>query len=490
MTELRDRLDRLAARATTGTTLDDPSTGGVGDGGDARGARGDAAPRRWPLLAAAAALVLVVGAALVVAATRSPDEVATTVPDPRATTDSSSAPGAGGPVVSIVVEGRGSQSGPPLDVEVIVEGPGGEVAHRNLAETETSVDGAPGQVFVDRGLIVTLPGPGGYAVRLVGERLDIACSTFDAAAGDRLVYVVGGAQLGVEGAAEPSGEVPCATVTTAEEWAGTSGEVGSSFVGMTEAEVAAAAGTAGYSTRVAGRDGVDLALTDDLVPTRLDLWLYEGVVVAAALGGEDRGPGGGPDGGAGVDVDVDVDGDPVVVVPGGEAAVNRTIPDGLVRVTVGGTSTERSWTEVVEQVGEPRLGGGLVFAGGPGPAEVAVTGPWGSCSAPLDTAGGGVVVTLLYSADGTLPDGGGCPIEQTTVAEHAAGWADGWAGYDEATGYLGLTESAALDLAASDGVEIRLAARDGVAFPLRSNLDPDRVNVVVVADRVVAAARF
>lgn len=53
--------------------------------------------------------------------------------------------------------------------------------------------------------------------------------------------------------------------------------------------------------------------------------------------------------------------------------------------------------------------------------------------------------------------------------------------------YLGLSEQEALDLAKDRQQEIRVAGRDGECFALTTDYQPDRVNLYVQSDQVVAA---
>jgi hypothetical protein len=80
----------------------------------------------------------------------------------------------------------------------------------------------------------------------------------------------------------------CARVETVEEWvAHRTGATGEPYVGLGETEAVDRADAAGLETRIAGRDGVDLVLTMDFRPDRLNLLVFDGVVVAAQLDGEE-----------------------------------------------------------------------------------------------------------------------------------------------------------------------------------------------------------
>jgi hypothetical protein len=54
-------------------------------------------------------------------------------------------------------------------------------------------------------------------------------------------------------------------------------------------------------------------------------------------------------------------------------------------------------------------------------------------------------------------------------------------------GYLGLTEHAAKVMANDEGQTLRVAGRDGKCFGLTMDYNPDRVNVYLEDDQVVAA---
>lgn len=58
--------------------------------------------------------------------------------------------------------------------------------------------------------------------------------------------------------------------------------------------------------------------------------------------------------------------------------------------------------------------------------------------------------------------------------------------HEEATALVGLEESAAVELAETEGWSVRVAERDGQGRPMTRDLRPDRVNVSIV-DGVVSA---
>ena len=105
---------------------------------------------------------------------------------------------------------------------------------------------------------------------------------FTAAAGDRLILRL---QLGSAAGAD------CAQVESVEDWvANRTGPTGVDYVGLTQAEADDRARAAGLTTRVVAADGMDLAVTMDFRPDRLNLMLFDGVVVAAQLDGEQAVP--------------------------------------------------------------------------------------------------------------------------------------------------------------------------------------------------------
>ena len=53
--------------------------------------------------------------------------------------------------------------------------------------------------------------------------------------------------------------------------------------------------------------------------------------------------------------------------------------------------------------------------------------------------------------------------------------------------YVGLSEQEALDLADERQQTVRVAGRDGECFPMTMDYQPERVNLYVEADQVVAA---
>jgi hypothetical protein len=68
--------------------------------------------------------------------------------------------------------------------------------------------------------------------------------------------------------------------------AGATGPTGEPYLGLTLFQAEERAQAAGLTTRVVGRDGADLVITDDLQPDRLNLMVFADRVVAARLDGE------------------------------------------------------------------------------------------------------------------------------------------------------------------------------------------------------------
>lgn len=62
--------------------------------------------------------------------------------------------------------------------------------------------------------------------------------------------------------------------------------------------------------------------------------------------------------------------------------------------------------------------------------------------------------------------------------------------HEEAPRYHGLTEGAARSLALAENCPYRVAVRNGVSMALASNFRPDRINVALVDELVVAARLY
>lgn len=156
---------------------------------------------------------------------------------------------------------------------------GGELAtHSTGVSGQPAPDGA-GQVFVDRALLQPLP-PGDLELEatLSGPDGEQTCThDFSVLPDERLILRVAlGSPLGA-----PDG---CATIQTLDEWAaGRGNPEGESYVGLSEDEAIERASEVG--ARVVGRDGVDLVITMDFRPGRVNLTVFDGTVVAAMVEG-------------------------------------------------------------------------------------------------------------------------------------------------------------------------------------------------------------
>lgn len=458
MTDLKDRLDALAEAAVGDRRLVDPAAGppetaGPPPSGPATTAPASARrhPARW--LGAAAAVVLV-ALAIVVVVARGGDEDGPVTVGPGPSTGTPPAP----PVLSVALTQDLGGDGDPLGLTVTVRDGGGDVVdERPSSDAETTDPGGSGHVFVERGLIFDLPGAGAYEVEVNGLPGAVTCRV-DAAAGQRLIL-----PFAVDGAS-------CGAVETVEEWAHDSGEVGQAYVGLTEAEAQDRAAQDGYRARVTDRDGLGFAVTMDIAPDRLDLMVFDGVVVSAALGGEAR-----------------AHTEPRVVEPLAVVFVSLAGPlvgEGMVQVRVDDEAVQRNW-------GSPPGGGMatgvLIDDLPPGPAELELQG--GMCTLAFDLESAGTVVTVDVAPDGTVADRE-CPATVEPLADHLARMSDGFDLYDPAPGYVGLTEVEAEARAEGEGRIVRVVSRDGQPSFLTRDLRGDRVNLVVYDDEVRAAAIF
>jgi hypothetical protein len=268
--DLHERLDRLA------------DAGAEGIEGTRPDLRQGSRPR-WrsrPALVAAAALLVVAGVTGVVALVGRGDG------DDDVTVGAGGDDG-GGPVgqatdaVVAVTYGDASVSTGTVDLELrFLDADGSVIAERSWREVEQSAAGTPGEAVVMGGLLQRVPaGDLSLEATLQRDGEPVSCTQpFTAGAGDRLIL---GLQLG------SAAEADCAQVESVEDWAANrTGPTGADYVGLTEAEADARAQAAGLTTRVVGVDGMDLVVTMDLRPDRLNLMLFDGVVVAAQLDGE------------------------------------------------------------------------------------------------------------------------------------------------------------------------------------------------------------
>lgn len=224
------------------------------------------------MAALAGAVVVAAGVAGAVVLGRGDDEDGGVV-----TSDDDPAPPAS-PVVAVVY-GDASVIGEPAELLLtFLDAEGDVLAERSWSEVEEAVDG---EVVVTRGLLQEVP-PGDLrleAMLVQGDEPMSCTQQFTARAGDRLILRV---QLGTD--AGPGADPVCARVETVDEWVdGFTTSRGAAYVGLTEELATAQAEAEGLTTRVVGVDGMNLVVTMDLRTDRLDLMLFDGVVVAANL---------------------------------------------------------------------------------------------------------------------------------------------------------------------------------------------------------------
>jgi hypothetical protein len=274
--DLRERLARLANAAAEGIEVTRPDQQQPGR-------------PRWrsrPALVAAAVLVVVAavtGLVAFVGRDDGDDDVAV-----RANGDDGGGlAGQATDAVVAVTYGDASVSSGTIDLELrFLDADGSVIAERSWSEAEQPAAGAPSEAAVIGGLVQGVPaGELSLEATLRQDGEPVSCTQpFSAAAGDRLVLRL---QLG------SAAETDCAQVQSVEDWAANrTGPTGVDYIGLTEAEADARAEAAGLTTRVVGVDGMDLVVTMDLRPDRLNLMLFDGVVVAAQLDGEGAAPSG------------------------------------------------------------------------------------------------------------------------------------------------------------------------------------------------------
>jgi hypothetical protein len=251
--DLRERLDRLADAAAEGVEVARPDH------------RQTSRPswRTGPALVAVGALVVIgVVTAAILLGDDGDNDVAV-----GGDAGGGSA-GLGNDAVVAVTYGDVSFGSDPLGLQLrFLDADGAVIAERSSSEVDRGTD-----IARAGGIVLRVP---------AGERggdADSCTQPFTAAAGDRLILRV---QLGLAAGAE------CAQVQSVDDWvAGRTGPTGESYIGLTQAEADERARAAGLTTRVVGVDGLDLAVTMDFRPNRLNLVLFDGVVVAAQLDGE------------------------------------------------------------------------------------------------------------------------------------------------------------------------------------------------------------
>jgi hypothetical protein len=468
---LRERLDRLADAAAEGVEVARPHE--------------RQASRPWwrtePALVAIGALVVVgvVAAAILVGGGDGDNDVAV-----GGDAGGGSA-GQGNEAVVAVTYGDVAFGGGPLDLQLrFLDAEGAVIAERSSGEVDLGAD-----IAETGGIVQPVPaGELGLEATLRQDGDTESCTQpFTAAAGDRLILSV---QLGSAAGAD------CAKVRSVDDWvADRTGPTGESYIGLTQAEADEQARAAGLTTRVVGVDGIDLAVTMDFRPDRLNLMLFDGVVVAAQLDSEGPAAGGTEPG------RLECPPGPtcrtVVLRPlpadHGTLAIDLELVDGAPPVE-GVTVALEVFDSRGELVAEPDWGesaDGLLFTPVPtGPMRlVSVTSspptPDGlRCETPVDVPeGDSVRVTLLVAED----ESGACA--SVAAASSDADRLLGMPGGLPAPGFVGLTEDEAIEAAASRGWTIRVLARDGESGIRTDDYQPERVNLVIEDGRVTAAAR-
>jgi hypothetical protein len=267
--DLRERLDRLADAGAEGVEVTRP------DQRQTSRPRWRSAPA---LVAAAALLVVATVTALVAFVGRDDgdDDVAV-----GAERDDGGSAGQAIDAVVAVTYGDASISTGSVDLELrFLDANGSVIAERSWTEVEQPAAGAPSEAVVMGGLLQRVPaGDLSLEATLQEEGEPVSCTQpFTATAGDGLILRL---QLG------STAETDCAQVQSVQDWtANRTGPTGVDYVGLTEGEADARAEAAGLTTRVVGVDGMDLVMTMDLRPDRLNLMLFDGRVAAAQLDGE------------------------------------------------------------------------------------------------------------------------------------------------------------------------------------------------------------
>jgi len=478
--DLRERLNRLADAAAEGVELTPPD-------------QLPASRPRWrsgPALIAATAVVVIaaVTVAVLVGRDDGDDDVAV------GGNDGGGSAGQGNDAVVAVTYGDASVSTDPVDLALrFLDADGTVISERSWSELEQPTEGVPEQTVVMGGLAQRVPAG---ELRLEASRggtlLPVQCSQpFTAAPGDRLI-------LRLEFGAT------CAQVESVEDWvANRTGPTGVDYIGLTQAEADDRAQAAGLTTRVVAADGMDLAVTMDFRPDRLNLVLFDGIVVAAQLDGEEVVP-------SGLECPDNATCDTVIspLVPVGSLAVDLEPVEGMFiegfDVTLqfydagDNLLAERTWSESASATGTTAAAGDVdpyythvLREPVPSGTNRLVTtmrinpdpeGP--PCETTVDVGQADVArVTLLFAPD----EQGACASIAAATAE-----ADQLLGMPRglpAPGFVGLSENEAMDEAASRGWTVRVLARDGEGETRTDDYQPERVNLVLEDGRVVAAAR-
>jgi hypothetical protein len=469
--DLRERLDRLADAAAEGVEVNRP---------DQR-----QASRPWwrtePALVAISALVIsgVITAAVLLGRDDGDDDVAV------GGNDGGGSVGQGDDAVVAVSYGDLSVGDVPVDLQLrFLDADGAVIAERSSSEVDRRAD---------------MPGVGGIVQRVPAGELGleatvqhagdaVSCTQpFTAAAGDRLILRV---QLGLAAGSE------CTQVESVDDWvAGRTGPTGESYIGLTQAEADEQARATGLTTRVVGVDGMDLAATMDFRPDRLNLMLFDGIVVAAQLDGEEAAAGGTEPGGLECPPNASCGTAVAGPLPAGHGTlvIDLEPVDGAPPIK-GVTVALELYDSRGELVAEPdwsqSVSGALVTTAPAGRLRlVSVTrsasAPEGlRCATPIEVPDrDSTRVTLLLAEDAS----GACG--SVAAASFDADRLLGMPGGLPAPGFVGLSEEEAIEAAASRGWTIRVLARDGEGDARTDDYQPERVNLVIQDGRVTAAAR-
>jgi hypothetical protein len=432
-------------------------------------------------LLAGAALVVIGAASAVVLVGRDDGDDEVAVGDG----DGDRSAGRGNGAVAAVTYGDASLSTEPVDLELrFLDADGAVVAERSWSEVERPTEGAPGEAVVTGGLLQRVPA-GELSLEATLQRAGepLSCTQpFTATAGDRLILRL---QLG------SAADADCAQVESVEDWvANRTGPTGVDYIGLTQAEADDRAQAAGLTTRVVAADGMDLAVTMDFRPDRLNLVLFDGTVVAAQLDGEGAVPAG--QGTLAVDLEplegIFVEGFDVTLRFYDSADNLLAERDWSQSVSATATTTvpgdvDPYYTHVLR---EPAPAGTLRLVTfmrvSPGGAIPPPEGP--GCETTVAVGQADMArVTLLFEPD----ERGACAAVAAANAE-----ADRLLGLPRglpAPGFVGLSEDEAMDEAAARGWTVRVLARDGEGDARTDDYQPERVNLVLEDGRVTAAAR-
>jgi hypothetical protein len=297
--------------------LDGPGAGAPGDDTDPTQRTGDPTirPRRRRGWLPALVITGVAAAVIVVAALVGTD--GDDAPDAGTTDDSSGGAAAADATVAVTFGPGGMPTPASTDLTLrFLDADGTEIATRSWREVEERMAANPDDVTAAGGLLqgvpsghlrleATLRSGGGEGSGGGGGAEPASCTQdFRATRGDRLILRLGEGPLGAAlgdslsvatgsqsglgpSVADPAQAGECAPTLPVAEWVrDRTGVTGEPYVGLPLGEAQRRAEDEGLTTRVVGVDGTDLAMTMDLQPDRLNLVLFDGVVVAAQLDGE------------------------------------------------------------------------------------------------------------------------------------------------------------------------------------------------------------